>query len=98
MSALSEKVAAEHILYRCTEDAGTGVFGQPVEVYVGVECECGWTAKDSAATSQHIADITERAVRDTVAESIEADMNHDANRNATLATAARIAREGTTPA
>lgn len=41
-----------------------------------------------AAALPHI----ERQVRERVAQEIEADMNHNANRNATLATAARIAR------
>ena len=36
----------------------------------------------------------EKAVRERIAQAIEADANHDVVRNATLATAARIAREG----
>lgn len=66
MTALSDRIAAEHVLYRCTENGGPGVYGQPVEVYVGYQCECGWTTTDSAATSQHLADVTERAVRDAI--------------------------------
>jgi hypothetical protein len=37
------------------------------------------------------------AERERIARAIEANMNHDATRNATLATVARIAREGDTP-
>lgn len=66
MSEVSDRIAAKHVLYRCTENGGTGVYGQPLEVYVGYECECGWTTKDSTATSKHIAEVTERAVRDEI--------------------------------
>lgn len=92
MSGLSDRIAAEHH-YAPWPDTVRG----PIPYHLcAAGCE-GVILEDQGDVRRHIADVTERAVRDTVAESIEADMNHDANRNATLATAARIAREGTTP-
>lgn len=82
MSELSVKVAAEH---------------KRVWNRLNITCLCGWDTTvpplgDSRPFIAHIADVTEAAVRETIAAEIEADMNHNAVRNATLATAARIAR------
>jgi hypothetical protein len=51
----------------------------------------GWT--EAQAVPIDDADH-EKAVRERIAQDILAEANHDVVRNATLATAARIAREG----
>lgn len=47
MSTLAEQIAREHVLYRATEGGGKGIYGQPLEVYVGYACECGWATTNS---------------------------------------------------
>ncbi len=72
MSELTERVAREHVLYRRTEDTSEVVWGARVPRFVGYGCECGWTTGDATATatSLHMADVTEAAVREAIAADI----------------------------
>lgn len=98
MTALSDRIAAEHAV-----DITTGLGEQR-------RCECGHPLGNFV---KHIADVTERAVRDTIAQQLE-NLEHDReaiNHSArhgfgtewaeghdhAIRKAARIAREGTTP-
>lgn len=95
MSTLAEQIAREHVLYRATEGGGKGIYGQPLEVYVGYACECGWATTNSWDTTLHIATVTEQAVVDRLEalarEIDDLTITHQAENYATVL---RIKREG----
>lgn len=90
MSALSEKVAAEH---------------RRIWNNVWITCTCGWSntyppVGDRDVFLAHFAAMTEKAVRDAIARDIERltpDVHGTGAFCAGMDRAARIAREGTTP-
>lgn len=103
MTDLSDKIAAEH---------------RRIWNTVWITCRCGWSnteppVADRDAFLAHVADVTERAVRETIAQQLE-NLEHDReaiNHSArhgfgtewaeghdhAIRRASRIAREGTTP-
>lgn len=95
MSALSDRIAAEHwfTLHEGWHCVGCGY------------SDIGRGEDFGAASRRHLADVTERAVRDAIAQQLEAmplGTHIDRVSGRTMAhavrtEASRIAREGTTP-
>jgi len=108
VGALSDRIAAEHH-YAPWPDTVRG----PIPYHLcAAGCE-GVILEDQGDVRRHVADVTERAVRDTIAQQL-ANLEHTRAMtqaairdgvtiqwvegfDAAAHTAARIAREGTTP-